>query len=66
MDALSGYQNLDGGFGHGLNSDLRTKNSSVLCATVAIQILKEIGTPPEHEMIIGAIDYLVRQYRHRN
>ncbi|HAK52655.1 MAG TPA: hypothetical protein DCM54_12250 [Gammaproteobacteria bacterium] len=66
IDALSCYQNLDGGFGHGLEGDLRTKNSSVLCTTVALQILKEIGAEPEHSMITGAMDYLVRQYRHRN
>ena len=66
MNALSGYQNLDGGFGDGLECDLRTKNSSVLCTTVALQIVKEIDSPTEHAMIIGAMDYLVRLYRHRN
>ena len=29
LQALSDYQNVDGGFGHGLESDLRTQNSSV-------------------------------------
>jgi hypothetical protein len=37
VDALKGFQNPDGGFGHGLESDLRTSASSVLATIVALQ-----------------------------
>lgn len=64
--ALATYQNDDGGFGHGLEGDLRTKNSSVLCSTVALQILKEIDADPHSVMIADTMNYLVQQYRHKN
>ena len=34
--ALKHFQNKDGGFGHGLEADLRTENSSVVATTVAL------------------------------
>ncbi len=43
LAALSHYQNEDGGFGHGLEADLRTKQSTVLATTVGLQILDSIN-----------------------
>lgn len=37
---LSRYQNEDGGFGHGLEPDLRCKESSALATTRALEILR--------------------------
>ena len=64
--ALAAYQNDDGGFGHGLEGDLRTKNSSMICSTVALQVLKEIDARPDNAMIRDTMNYLVRQYHHKN
>ena len=43
VEALAAYQNPDGGFGHGLEPDLRAPQSSVLCTSIALQILRELG-----------------------
>ena len=43
LDALAVFQNEDGGFGHGLEPDLQSPNSSVLATTVAFQILRDLG-----------------------
>ncbi|MCB1645256.1 MAG: hypothetical protein KDI36_07370 [Pseudomonadales bacterium] len=59
--ALSHYQNQDGGFGHGLEPDLRTRHSSVLATTVALQILQEMNalkTP----LALGALSWLNSQF----
>ncbi len=64
--ALAEYQNSDGGFGNGLESDLRTRNSSVVCTTVALQILGEIDAPVGTPMVSAAMHYLVAQYRDGN
>ena len=37
------YQNADGGFGHALESDLRTPESSVICTVRGVQLLTQIG-----------------------
>jgi hypothetical protein len=65
-DALKCHQNEDGGFAHGLESDLRTANSSVICTTVALQTLGEIGAAADSPLITSAMDYLMGQYRHEN
>lgn len=65
LAALSHYRNADGGFGHGLEADLRTRNSSVVATTVALQIIDEVGavhTP----MARDAIGYLADNYVHDN
>lgn len=65
ISALRSYQNEDGGFGHGLEHDLRTEHSSVLCTTVALQILREIDAAPA-DIIEPAMAYLVASYRQGN
>jgi hypothetical protein len=66
LDALTEYQNEDGGFGSGLEQDLRTKRSSVICTTVALQMMAEIQVNSEIPMLRNAMSYLDQQYQFRN
>ncbi len=59
---LAQFQNADGGFGHGLEPDLRTPVSSVLATTVGLQTLREVGAPDDHPVVSGAIGHLVNTY----
>src|SRR6266487_3972387 len=43
VDALRGYRNADGGFGHGLEPDKRTSASQPLDVHVAFEALAEAG-----------------------
>jgi hypothetical protein len=61
MAALADYQNADGGFGNGLEADLRTRNSSVIATTVALQIVNEIGNPAS-PLVDNALRYLADHY----
>ena len=61
LTVLSHFQNNDGGFGHGLESDVRLPDSSVICTTVALQIMREVKTPSEHPMVQGALNYLLAE-----
>lgn len=61
LAALKHYQNNDGGFGHGLEPDLRTKQSTVIATTVALQILESVGG--EASLIADhAMQYLSSQF----
>lgn len=42
FEALATFQNADGGFGHGLEPDVRSPVSSVICTTIAFQILGDM------------------------
>lgn len=59
---LAQFQNADGGFGHGLEPDLRAPASSALATTVGLQVLREIGVPGDHPVVAGAVGYLVNTY----
>ncbi len=61
--ALAVYQNGDGGFGHGLEPDLQTPNSSALATTVALQVLSDVQAPGDHPLVDGALRYLAAAYR---
>lgn len=61
LAALGHYQNSDGGFGHGLEADLRTKQSSVIATTVGLQLITETGAF-ESSMARDAIRYLEDQF----
>lgn len=65
LAALSHYRNADGGFGHGLEADLRTRHSSVVATTVALQIIEDIGAT-DAPMARDAVAYLADQYVHDN
>jgi hypothetical protein len=59
---LRAFQNEDGGFGHGLEADVRLADSSVIATTVALQILHDLDTPSHHALISGAMRYLLETY----
>ncbi len=61
MEELAEYQNGDGGFGHGIEADLRTANSSVIATTVALQIASSVGAGP-CPLVKAALDYLDSQF----
>lgn len=56
------YQNPDGGFGHGLEPDVRSPASSVLATTVALQLLRMQHAQFQHPLVAGAMDYLLANY----
>ncbi|GGG15221.1 hypothetical protein [Paenibacillus abyssi] len=59
---LAKYQNADGGFGWGLEPDLRCKESSVLASTVALQYLSKLETESKNELIKPCFTYLTDTY----
>jgi len=62
LDALDGFRNDDGGFGHGLEPDLWLPASSVLCTSEALQILHELEVSRDHEFVTAAVDWLVAAF----
>ncbi len=60
LDLLKNYQNDDGGFGQALEPDFRTKRSSVLATTVAMQYLNELKLSKPNKIIERAISYLTK------
>ena len=59
VDALRGYQNTDGGFGHALEPDTRCPASLPIYVETAFQALATAGTV-DHEMVTRACDFLAR------
>jgi hypothetical protein len=59
VDALRGYQNDDGGFGHALEPDTRCPASLPIYAETAFAALATAGTV-DHDMAIRACDFLAR------
>ena len=59
VDALRGYQNTDGGFGHALEPDTRCPASLPIYVESAFQALATAGTV-DHEMVTRACDFLAR------
>jgi len=57
--ALAPYQNDDGGFGHGLEPDLRTPASTAIATSTAMQILRRIRAPADHPLVEDVVGYLV-------
>lgn len=62
MQALSAFQNADGGYGHGLEPDIRLPDSSAICTSVALQVMTEVRVPADHPMAHDAITYLMRTH----
>lgn len=62
LDALAAYQNADGGFGHGIEPDVRTPASSAIATSVALQTLRDTHTPATHPIVERAIAYLLATY----
>ena len=59
IDALRGYQNADGGFGHGLEPDKRCPASLPIDVEVALGAMSIAGTSDE-TMVRRACDFLAR------
>jgi hypothetical protein len=59
VDALRGYQNTDGGFGHALEPDKRCPASLPIDVETAFQALATVGTV-DPEMVTRACDFLAR------
>jgi hypothetical protein len=59
LTALAGYQNLDGGFGHGLEPDTRTPHSQPLNVEIALQYMADAGVC-DAAMARRACDFLDR------
>jgi len=62
LKELSAYQNVDGGFGHALEADLRLPDSSALATTVALQYLSQIDVNMDSPLVIDALRHLVNSY----
>lgn len=62
LSALAAFQNADGGFGHGLEPDVRSPHSSVICTSIAFQILRSLQVPATHELVKTGLQYLLEQY----
>jgi len=60
--ALAAYQNPDGGFGHGIEPDLQTPDSSALGTTVALQALRHVHAPDDHPLVEGAMRWFADKY----
>ncbi|MCL1631522.1 hypothetical protein M3N64_06115 [Sporolactobacillus sp. CPB3-1] len=59
LNALSVYQNQDGGFGHALEADSWNPNSTPIQTATAMEILREINFDGEnHPLIHGILKYL--------
>lgn len=59
---LARFQNRNGGFGHGLEPDLRTPASSALATGIGLRILKEMGCDADHPMVGHTIHWLLNEY----
>ncbi len=56
------YQNDDGGFGHGLEADVRTPYSSALATSWALRILVEVGVTAASPIVGSSLRYLAATY----
>jgi len=59
VDALRGYHNDDGGFGHGLEPDKRCPVSLPIDVEVALHAMATAGTSDE-QLVAGACEYLAK------
>ena len=59
VDALRGYRNDDGGFGHGLEPDKRCPDSLPIDVEVALQALVTAGAT-DRPLVHGACEYLAK------
>ena len=56
---LDKFQNSDGGFGHALEPDLRAPESSALCTSIALQIMRDHNVSRDEEIVRRAVCYLM-------
>lgn len=60
---LAAFQNDDGGFGHGLEPDIRLADSAVIATTTAFQRFRELHAPADHPLVVRACRYLLDTYQ---
>lgn len=61
-DALAAYQNKDGGFGNGLEPDIRATASSARTTTFGLQMCRDVGASGEHPVVRAAVRYLIETF----
>jgi hypothetical protein len=58
MVALIAFQNPDGGFGGGLEPDMRSPASTAIASSIGMRLLARIGAPARHPTVVGVVDWL--------
>jgi len=61
IDALAFYQNDDGGFGRGLEVDIKAPDSQPFAARLAMQVLISIGAGSDEPMVQRLTEWLERE-----
>lgn len=64
LSEVKKFQNKDGGFGHGLESDFRCEESSALATAVALHFLSDIGVTETEVTVEKGIQYLLNTFNH--
>ncbi len=62
LEALAAFQNEDGGFGWGLEPDLRTEASSVIATSSGFGILREVGASARKSIVQLGVQFLLDSY----
>ncbi|TMW71128.1 hypothetical protein [Alteribacter natronophilus] len=62
LEALTPYQNEDGGVAHGIEPDIQTKVSNPISTSVALQYARAAGASWRHPFIQKAMGYLTSVY----
>jgi len=66
VDALKLYQNQDGGFGQGLESDFRMPDSSPMATSIGVRILKDFDSSKKAKrMLKQAVNYFEYTYNEK-
>jgi hypothetical protein len=63
LEALAAFQNHDGGFGRALEPDIRSQASSVIATSTAFGIMRDVGTPAGHPLVLTGLRYLLLRYQ---
>ncbi|MCK4552131.1 MAG: hypothetical protein KAU02_04365 [Tenericutes bacterium] len=64
IEELKNYQNIDGGFGHGLEPDVLMPDSSIVCTDEAVEILDSVEQSPlKIDLIKNIVMYYEKTYK---
>lgn len=58
LEALSQFQNPDGGFGRGLEPDIPSPASSAIATSIGLRLLARLGAGGEHPIVASAGEWL--------
>ncbi|RIW34009.1 hypothetical protein D3H55_10455 [Bacillus salacetis] len=61
-EELAKFQNEDGGFGHGIEPDIRMPDSSPIATTVGLQYARKLKLTGGHRIVRKALEYLNSEY----